>query len=731
MSNELYTILNVSPQVDAKELRQAYFKALKQYPPDQHPAKHQEIRKAYETLGDEDKRKEYDALQKDDGVIGALLKEANELYQKDKYQEAEKPCKKAVVLAPDSINAKLLLGKIYFHLDEYTKSQNLLAECLSEKPNDFNLNEEIGYVMYASVYHETKDEPKNLSKITKTRLVIAQNCFDKCIEIAPANRAGYIGRARIEKYLTEYKKAITWVNKAINCDDKHDWEDFDSFVFLIDLYVYDGNLPKIIETIEYVVKLVPNTADHKTYAAERIMKIAAALYKADLFEVSYKMSTACLKIDPKHEGILKFHKHTSTLYFSNLECKQIQNDSSVPKILETFMLWGYFHVHDEFDSDEQAKKMLSNLVDLIFNQYTDLQLKRELQSIKKKYPNLWELSGIYEKILFDLEEEDRKLEEKRKADAEQRRKQEEERRKQEEERRKKEEERRKQEEERRKQEEERRKQEEERRKQEELAFARECSLDASNAGNIRHLKSLDLKMSYCPKASIKLSNDNNKQVRITKGYYISTTTITQAQWNKLMPENPSLFRGNDLPVEHVTWLDAVKFCNQLSIKENRQICYQISGTSVTLIKDQNGFRLPEEIEWENAAQAGFNSKYAGGNEIDQYVHYFKGSYLSYLFESYFMVWLYQNFPILKGLMKYILKESKTEKVKTKKPNTWGVYDMVGNVWEWCYDSSNGKHLARGGSHQMLDPQLKDRAFFDDEGNLVGFRIISSETYEIS
>lgn len=124
------------------------------------------------------------------------------------------------------------------------------------------------------------------------------------------------------------------------------------------------------------------------------------------------------------------------------------------------------------------------------------------------------------------------------------------------------------------------------------------------------------------------------------GYYIGKTEVTQALWQAVMGSNPSYFEGDDLPVEQVSWDDCQEFIRKLN---------SMTG--------QN-FRLPTEAEWEFACRGGNNSrgyKYSGSNYIDNVAWYDGNS------------------------------GDKTHPVATKSPNELGIYDMSGNVWEWCAD----------------------------------------------
>ncbi|MCL2880788.1 MAG: formylglycine-generating enzyme family protein [Treponema sp.] len=212
------------------------------------------------------------------------------------------------------------------------------------------------------------------------------------------------------------------------------------------------------------------------------------------------------------------------------------------------------------------------------------------------------------------------------------------------------------------------------------------------------------------------STNEGPQHQVTLSpFSIEKYPVTQAEYEQTTGSNPSSFKGENLPVEQVSWMDALLYCNKRSVAEGLTPVYTINGNNVSWDHDADGYRLPTEAEWEYACRAGTQTPFYSGTSVND------------------AGWHSGN------------SGGKTHPVGQKLPNDWGLYDMHGNVLEWCWDrlgsystdpqtdpqgaATGTDRVYRGGSWYFEPLQTRSAFRFGNQPGLriffVGFRVVRS------
>lgn len=212
--------------------------------------------------------------------------------------------------------------------------------------------------------------------------------------------------------------------------------------------------------------------------------------------------------------------------------------------------------------------------------------------------------------------------------------------------------------------------------------------NAQNAGPkagtriVWKINGVEFAFRYCPAGTFEMGSPENEEgrdsdetlhdVTITRGYWILETPVTQKMYEAVIGKNPSAFSAlgecankvagldaSDFPVETVSWGDATAFCEKLN-------ALNVVSEELNVVSAEHEFRLPTEAEWENACRAGAKTPFPWGSTLNGVEANCNGT-LPYGTD--------EPGPYLE----------RPSAVRLYKPNAWGLYDMCGNVWEWCAD----------------------------------------------
>jgi formylglycine-generating enzyme required for sulfatase activity len=237
---------------------------------------------------------------------------------------------------------------------------------------------------------------------------------------------------------------------------------------------------------------------------------------------------------------------------------------------------------------------------------------------------------------------------------------------------------------------------------------------------------IEFKLNMIPNGEFVMGRDEGDpkerpRHKITMSYplLVGETLVTQELYLLIMKEHKFKFSGSKLPAESVSWNEAVDFCNQLSKLERLSPAYLSTSRGVKWDRDSNGYRLPTEAEWEYFARANTLYDYSGSDELND------------------IAWYQEN------------SEQRTHTVAQKEANAWGLYDVSGNLWEWCFDTykasayhdrgldptpnpvveGDGPKVIRGGSWSFeaegLRVDHRSRLAAKFKTSRIGFRLVRS------
>lgn len=211
----------------------------------------------------------------------------------------------------------------------------------------------------------------------------------------------------------------------------------------------------------------------------------------------------------------------------------------------------------------------------------------------------------------------------------------------------------------------------------------------------------DLLLTPLPAGRVQLTDARSKRTWAVDvgAFSLGATAVTQEQYAAVTGSRPAAARGDRLPVESVSWWDAVSFCNLLSRQAGLSEAYRIRDGDIAFDASTDGYRLPTEAEWEYACRAGTAGPRYGNLED---IGWYRGN-----------------------------SDGRIHEVGQKPANSWGLHDMLGNVWEWCWDFSDPARygtyrILRGGGwfdeHWSCRASVRRNSFPGHRIDDVGFRI---------
>lgn len=194
---------------------------------------------------------------------------------------------------------------------------------------------------------------------------------------------------------------------------------------------------------------------------------------------------------------------------------------------------------------------------------------------------------------------------------------------------------------------------------------------------------VEFKLNMIPNGEFVMGSDSGEpkdrprhKVKLKYPLLVGETLVTQELFSLVMGPHSFKFEGDQLPAESISWNEALRFCNRLSRLEGLSPAYRSTQDSLEWVRDSNGYRLPTEAEWEYFARANTPYHYSGGDEVNE------------------VAWFKDN------------ARGKPQPVAQKPHNAWGLYDVSGNLWEWCFDTFHENAYHKRKEITSVDPLLE-------------------------
>lgn len=371
----LYEVLGIEKIATDQEIKKAYNKLLRKYSPEKEPEKYKEIREAYDTLRDSERRKNYDAYFNHGDEIQKLEEEANNLIEKEEYSQAERVLKKILILSPEIIHIRELLGDVFFFQKKYNESIKQYNTLI----NEYNNNSDY-YYKRGVIYKEKED----YNQAEKDLLTAYSLDFENLSAINSLVYL-YINSDQIDK-------AISFLNKEIYRDNSLDFEDFFSLSKLIECYVLKNDKTGLQKVINDIKKIAPEDEETKKHMSWKLTKLAIDISELEYYILAYEVVSLAYNLCPD-DNVKKV--------MNNLKLYKLTEELVKDESIEYAPIKGpaFYYMHADKVEKEDRKKNLEILSEALEASNIDFLIKVE-RSLKI-FKNRYELLYLEQKELYD------------------------------------------------------------------------------------------------------------------------------------------------------------------------------------------------------------------------------------------------------------------------------------------------------------------------------------------
>lgn len=312
MPYELYHTLGVPPSASPDEIKRAFYKLVREHSPERDPENYKVLREAYETLRNPKSRADYDSTQEYGGEIAGLLQAVEEAAAEADWETVEQFLKRALVLNPWSDGLRNQLGLALLRQGKAQEAAKVLSLLVEHEPD-------------VGVYWANLGEAQ--SRYGQDDLAVKS--FQRAIALEPYNAQPYMCIADVYLKREEYAAAIQWLEKAVDADNKTDFQDFDALFKMAIVHLLAGDLEKIVRVADRIRSLVPEHPQASEYVAVRFIQVAVQLVEVRAFRQALYFAQAAKRFSPHDRSIVEFEHHCLRVVNAFAEWSALKGDHRV------------------------------------------------------------------------------------------------------------------------------------------------------------------------------------------------------------------------------------------------------------------------------------------------------------------------------------------------------------------------------------------------------------------
>ncbi len=363
---DYYGILGVARGASEKDIKAAYLKLLRKYPPEKDPAGFQRLRKAYETLSDAKTRAEYNAMSQHGDRINKLLEQGNQAIEDEKYPAAIKCFKEILTIEPSLSLARNRLGLALLYNENFKEAATEYERLVKENPENAIFMYHLGVA-----YYDLDDYPK------------AETWLLRAYERDKLNADILIKLSVLYCRQKKYETAKTMLRDAINADGVVEFQDFIYFFELVQVGVRCGQIDEAEKVIAEIKAIIPSDPEARTYVAFKFARLGVDLQRVKKYRPAARMIGWAKEIDPDDKVVQEIYENSKLL----VQFEKLVDNESIDGPLKA-MLYLYLYGEDLSEADYK-KRTEQNIASL--NEYIRVapdELLKEIGMLRREYPAL-------------------------------------------------------------------------------------------------------------------------------------------------------------------------------------------------------------------------------------------------------------------------------------------------------------------------------------------------------